>query len=276
MPINQRMLIGGIAVGGAGIAFYLYRKNKKAEAASAATAAASQQVAYGYGFGYGYGGAYAYGLTYEPYGYGFGDAGLGAYGGASGNYGYGYYGAGVPVQTQVPTQATTNAQWSEAAMSALSSAGYDPMTTLAALGQYLLGGNLSPAQVPIVTAAIGAEGYPPQEGANGYPPQMKTGGTTGGGQGGGTTSAQYASNPPTNLHLVRNGRTGVQIQWNAVQGAKKYNVHTPGRTPTDFTTTNTIANIGSLKPNTSYTVEVWADPTPTGGPHATLRFKTTA
>jgi hypothetical protein len=194
---DQRLVWGGIAVGGAGIAIYMYRKNKKQQAAAATAQQTSANAGvagsnYAYGYGYGYG----MGQQYSPYGYGYGAYGLGAYGGGSGQYGYGYYGAGVP--TQVQQQATTNAQWSQAAVSALTNAGYDATTVLAALGIYLTGGNLTSDQASVINSAIAAEGYPPQPGASGYPPSLHTGGTTGGGQGGsggGTTPGNSVTVP---------------------------------------------------------------------------------
>jgi hypothetical protein len=273
MPIDQRWVWGGIAVGGAGFAIYMYRRDKKLKDAT------KQAESYGYGYGYGYGSENPSAGFYTPYGYGYGPYGLGNYGYGSGG-GQGYYGGGVPAQ--VPQQATTNAQWSEAAMSALTTAGFDGTAVLAALGQYLVGGNLSAEQQSIVSAAIAAEGYPPVEGPGGYPPAMhtqtatgQTGGTGGTGGGGGGGGLQYADNPPKNLHVVFMGRTGGQIQWNPVARAQRYTVYMPKQNR-KFDTTNTIANLGALKPNTSYSVQVWADPTPTGGPHASLTFKTKA
>jgi hypothetical protein len=76
MPVNRRLVYGGIAVGGAGVAYYLWKKNK------AAKTQASQASAYGYGYGYGYGTP-----ANPPYGYG----GYGGYaGGYAPGYGYGY------------------------------------------------------------------------------------------------------------------------------------------------------------------------------------------
>jgi hypothetical protein len=76
MPVNRRLVYGGIAVGGAGTAYYLWKKNK------AAKTQASQASAYGYGYGYGYGSP-----ANPPYGYG----GYGGYaGGYAPGYGYGY------------------------------------------------------------------------------------------------------------------------------------------------------------------------------------------
>jgi Fibronectin type III domain len=251
--------LAGVAVGG-----YALIKHDKKKAATPATTAGT----YGYGYGYGYG-------TYEttnPYAemYGYGSLGYGMYG-----YGGAYVG---PVGTgPVPPTGpvgppATNAEWAQAAISALvNTAGVNAATALGAISVYLLGGHLTAAQANIVAEAIALEGTPPN------PPSGTVSPGGGGGQdtGGGVTGTQAAKNPPKGLKLVRNGRNGVQVSWNPVQGATKYNVHTPGRSPTDFTTTNTIANIGNLKPGTKYTIQVWADPTPTGGPHASLTFTTT-
>jgi hypothetical protein len=149
----------------------------------------------------------------------------------------------------------------------------DQNTIRVALVDVLAGITVTTAQKNIFLEAVGVIGQPPGS----YPTPIKTSDTSAQPGGGGSAAGKpkYASNPPTGLRLVHNGKTGVQVQWSPVKGATKYNVHTPGRTPVDFTTTNTIANIGSLKPGTHYTVEVWADPTPTGGPHATLSFTTT-
>lgn len=61
---------------------------------------------------------------------------------------------------------TTNAAWSQAAQSYLSSiAGYESNAVAAALGAGLLGHYMTPDQVNIWNSAIAFEGYPPQ----GYP-----------------------------------------------------------------------------------------------------------
>lgn len=169
----NRGLAVTIGVGGAGVAAYLiYRQRQKAKQAAAASAATAQASnAYGYG-AYMSNGYYGYG-EFAPYGYG-----------ASGGFFPGYYGYGV-TQPQgggnIPN--TTNAQWSQAAISQLTSEGYDSQTVSAALGAYITGNNLTAAQVPIVQAAIAIEGYPPVPGAGGFPPGMKTGGGPGGGGG---------------------------------------------------------------------------------------------
>jgi PASTA domain len=173
--------LAAVAVGG-----YMWYRHQKKVAAAAASSAGGES---GYGYGgltvpasYGYG-TYGYGANSGYYGYGFGPSGLGAYGGGSGFYGYGYYGAGTG--QPVAQQATTNAQWSQAAMGALTAAGYNGETVLAALGQYLLGHPLTADQTTVVESAIAAEGYPPVPGASGYPPAIQSNSPNGGGGGGG-------------------------------------------------------------------------------------------
>lgn len=170
---------GGVIGGGGGLIYaYVHNKNKAKAAAAAAT-----PNTYGYGSQYAYGSTgnqYAYGSNYGygayTYGYGSGSAGIGT------NYGYGYYNAGEP-QSYSP-QATTNAQWSEAAVTALTTQGYTGQQVLGALGPYLSGQPISASQASVVQAAIAVEGYPPVAGAGGDPPGIKTASTTSGGGGG--------------------------------------------------------------------------------------------
>lgn len=176
-----------VALAGGGALVYAYVKKKNAAKTPQATQAGLGTGTGQYGYGsstYGYG-AYGYGAyTYQPYGYGFGPNGLGEYPGGS-YFGYGYYGAGVPVE--VPQQASTNAQWSQAVVSALTAQGYTGQTVLGALGPYLTGRPVNSSQEQIIQAAIAVEGYPPIPGASGNPPGINTGGSGGGGggQGGG-------------------------------------------------------------------------------------------
>lgn len=197
-------LYGGIVIGGGALIYeYVKKKNKKQGPNSGSTAQSAANV-----YGYGAYGAYAYGMgnnpaqygygayTYEPYGYGYGAYGLGSYGSGGGGsyYGYGYYGAGVGVQ--VPTQASTNAQWTQAAVSALTPQGYTGQQVLGALAPYLAGQPLSQDQINTVQAAIAVEGYPPVDGPGGFPPAYKpssTGGGGGGGQGGGNVSVPHVA-----------------------------------------------------------------------------------
>lgn len=176
---------GGVIGGGGGLIYaYVHNKNK-AKAAATATPNSASTYAYGYGSAapqYAYGSDYGYGA----YGYasGGGEAGIGT------NYGYGYYNAGQP--QEYSPQATTNAQWSAAAVSALTAQGYTGTQVLGALGPYLAGQPISTSQASVVQAAIAVEGYPPVPGQNGDPPGIKT--STGGG---GTGQSSNVSVPKT-------------------------------------------------------------------------------
>jgi hypothetical protein len=193
---KSTLLIAGLAgVTALGWALWKDKKTKKAAAAVPASATA-QSAAAGAASGYGYG-AYAY----QPYGYGYGPEGLGAYGG-QGDYGYGYYGAGEPVNEEVPGAAATNAQWSEAAMTALTSAGWAATDVLTALGLYITGSPVSATQQQIIQAAIAAEGYPPSPGASGYPPAINTAPATG------QTGTSTATGNPQNQSGVVSGLSG--------------------------------------------------------------------
>lgn len=187
VPILGTMSKGkaaGVVIGGGGVSFYLIyhyvtKQKKQQAAATAAAAQASAQAASGYG--YGTTAAYGYGLdTGYPTGY---------YGyGASGGFNAGYYGYGTPYAgggSTLPVANTTNAQWSQAAITQLSGEGYSAQDVSAALGAYLAGATVTPAQQTIIQSALGIEGYPPQSGTNGFPPSINVQGTTGGGTGGG-------------------------------------------------------------------------------------------
>lgn len=186
MAVNRRAVVIGVVVVGGGLAgyeIYKYQKNKQA-AAQAATASAAAASGYGYGI-------------QSPYGYGT-NAGI-TYGyGASGGFPAGYYGYGTPSPpggTPPPVAATTNAQWDQAAITQLTQDGYDPATVSGALGAYLNGQQVGSAQVNIIDAAIGVEGYPPVAAPSGFPPAIKTGGTPGGGGGGGQGGGGGATVP---------------------------------------------------------------------------------
>jgi Fibronectin type III domain len=268
MPVDRRIVLGGIAVGGVAVGYVLYQQNKKKKAQTAAAQAQAAQAAAGQTYAYGSAGssnfAYGYGAgqTYMPYGYGYGPEGLGSYGyGGFTPAAGGYYGAGVA--TEVPTQATTNAQWSQAAYTALTNAGYDGTSVLAALGQYLIGGSLTADQNGIVTAAIAAEGYPPQPGADGYPPAINTGGTPGGGQPGSQTG-QYAG-AISNLQPSAVTRTGFTVTWNPVPNTTGYHwaVGTTQAWPNYIkqgTSSTPKVVVTGLNPGTAYNFGVQALP----------------
>jgi PASTA domain len=159
-------LMGGVAAVGV-TGWLIYRHNKKSSVQPTSVPATPDTGTSAYGYG-----QYGYGTNNGYYGYGYGP-----YDGASpyGPFGYGYYGVGTPEPPGTPS-ATTNAEWSQAAVSALTAQGVNGSTALAALGQYLLGHSVNSSQETIVEQAIAAEGYPPVPGTNGYPPAINTGG----------------------------------------------------------------------------------------------------
>jgi Fibronectin type III domain len=287
MPITTQqrwLLFGGLGVGGAGLIAYMYKKNKEAKAAAAAATAKTQQATSGAGaqYAYGYGSvspyAYGYGYSVQPevYGYGLGYYGYGVSGGAGGGV--------------IAPAATTNAMWSQAAVTQLTNQGYTGSTVQAALGVYLTGGTLTADQETIVQAAIAVEGYPPQPGPNGYPPAMNTAGTTGGGTGGGTTSSTTttgttagapAAGAISNLQQVGATKNSITVSWNPTTGVTgqtqtyAWAIDSLSGWPTQSigkgTTQDTALDITGLQPNTTYNFGIQALP---GGPGNNIHVKT--
>jgi hypothetical protein len=195
------LVIAGVA-GTAALGWALWKDKKSKATASTAAGTTSTGAPGVTTTGYGY--------SYQPYGYGFGSSGLGEYGSDNtGDYGEGYYGAGVPVNEEVPGQASTNAQWSEASMTALTAAGWSGADVLTALGLYLTGSPVSATQTGIIQAAIAAEGYPPAPGANGYPPAIHTAPSTGQ-SGTGTVKAPNVVGQPQEAAFAIIGASGLK------------------------------------------------------------------
>lgn len=171
---HKKGTVVGIAIGGAVVSGYLIWKYKKDQTAqTTATTQATTSSAYGYGS-----------LPQGFYGYGSGAYGYGASGGFVPT---GYYGYGTPAPPggtgNVPV--TTNAQWTQAAVTQLQQDGYQAHAVLTALGKYINGVAVDANETGIVQAAIAVEGYPPQAGKNGNPPGIVHGGGGGGGGQGG-------------------------------------------------------------------------------------------
>jgi hypothetical protein len=226
LPKNRGVIIAGagslVAVGT--YLFIKHEKSKAANSAAAGSAAGSAASASGYGYGYGY--AYGYGeVTPYPYPnadeYGYGAYGYGLYNPSTGAY-VGAVGGGYP---STVTQ-TTNAEWTQAALSALEAQGVAGTTALAALGMYLAGQPVSASNAQIVQQAIALEGYPPQQGPNGYPPaiqqQQSTGQTGTTPAGGSTTSAPKAA---TGLRVTGASKTSLSYTWTGVPGAQFYDTY---------------------------------------------------
>lgn len=174
-PTPKGAVIGIVVVSGGIGGYILWKSAKKKKAAAVAAASASTTAKTGYGYGtqgYGYGSSVPYGSS----GYGYGAYGEftpypveEAYG--YGQYGYGYYN---PITGQYYGPATdngsgtgegttpsTNAQWTQDAISILSSEGYNSVTVQTALGAWLNNQQITNNQEQIVSAAIGALGEPP-------------------------------------------------------------------------------------------------------------------
>jgi PASTA domain-containing protein len=165
----------GVTIGGLAVAGYLiYRNQKQANAAQQATNQASAAASSGYG----------YGVLPQGY-YGYGEPGAYGYGASGGFVPGGYYGYGVPLPPTGNVPVTTNAQWTQAAVTQLQQDGYQATSVLTALGKYINGVAVNANEAGIVQAAIAVEGYPPQAGKNGNPPGIVHGGGGGGGGQGG-------------------------------------------------------------------------------------------
>lgn len=178
VPLLGNVPRGGLFAGGlaaVGTAGYLWYKHMKGQQIAAAAATSTPPAAgYGYGASYGYGSPYAYATS--PYGYGYGPSGygFGALGGSgfpASPYGYG----------QAPVTVTTNAEWSQNALAALSAQGYTGTAVLSALGKYLTGKPVvqGSSDDTTIQSAIAIEGEPPQPGAGDYPPAINYQGKNG-------------------------------------------------------------------------------------------------
>lgn len=168
------LLVAGI--GGGGLLAYMYYRKQKSSASS--TTGTTAQSGIDPNTGVPYADEQIDPTTGVPYAdeYGYGGAGvtpstLGGYNPLTGQY-----------SGMTPIIAT-NAEWTQAALSALTNAGYDPATAAAALGLYQAGLPLTQDQYDMVQAALGLEGQPPSGVA---PPQLVSGGGTGQGGGGST------------------------------------------------------------------------------------------
>ena len=203
-PKARPWLIGGVVVGGGLLGWSYYRQKKNAATAastdtsSADTSGTSQDMS-----------AYDPNADYGAYTYGA-DSGLGGF-----DQGGGYYGAGSVFPTAPPETAVNNAQWSEAAVSALTEQGYEGQAVLAALGVYLTGGTVSAQQASIVQAAIAAEGYPPVDGPSGFPPGIRYASAGGGGGGGNVPGKPGAISVTPYSHYA-------DFSWGAVSGVHSY------------------------------------------------------
>lgn len=190
---------------------------------------------------------------------------------------------------------TSNAAWSQYAVSILEQSGYDPGELSNTLGLYLAGQPVTPSQQSEINAAVAVAGYPPVAGVNGHPPAISVSGSVAGGGTGSTGGGSGSGSPgtggpitviPVNLEMSHIYAGSAQCTWIAPtipanQGPLTgYTVicYGPGghvaNGPFTVGKGQLYGNIGGLKRKTDYEVHVWCDPAKKGGPHATKTFKT--
>lgn len=238
-----------------GVVFYLVLRQQKTAKAGTGTAtdAAGNQGAIDPATGFVYG-------SPEDLASMHGVIGGGSGGGTSGE-------SGAP-STGAKTYAT-NADWGRAAVNYLVGLGIDATVATQSIGQYLSSQTLSDTQQGNVNLAIQALGPPPQ-----LPPPSQTNpnpvGTT-------------ATNPVTGLTIDPRSTSPatLEIKWNAAANAKDYHVKY-GISPaadtweTDSPAGQTAVTIGGLRPKTSYTFQVQAQPAAANAPYSQTVSGTTS
>lgn len=131
-------------------------------------------------------------------------------------------GGGGGGDTHIPgTGYTTNAQWTQAVLAALTNTGVieDPAALSVALGKYLAGqpiGDNTTAR-SLIEQAIAVEGLPPLAGPNGYPPSINTANPNG--------APGDGDKPPTPTNFHDEGPQwtfALVYRWNASPGAVSY------------------------------------------------------
>lgn len=183
-----------VAVGGAAAAFVAYRWYQNRSAASAAAAPVDPNA------------TDTSSVT---------DATGGAYG--PGNVQYG--GADITGDTST---LTTNAEWTNTAVTLMVQQGWDGATVQAALGKYLTDQALTTDEETIVRSAVAVAGNPPQGShAIVHIPNPTPSTPT-------TPTASAPTQAPSGLHTRSSTTTGFTAQWNAVPDATRYRVVVPG------------------------------------------------
>lgn len=154
-------------------------------------------------------------------------------------------GSQAPIEEDYLTAPQTNAEWGQKAISVLVDLGYDPIAAATAVGRYLMRTNLSSAQGDMIRAATGSLGPPP---VGTFP--INTTPTT-------EEPKLPTLTAPTGLsaHDIASKTTG--FLWNAVTGARWYELQRSGRSAT-YNTASTHYSMTDLKPNTRYSVKVRA------------------
>jgi hypothetical protein len=272
-------------LGGVGVVLVLILRNRKGSASSAAAGTSTDPAG-------------NVGVIDPATGYVYGSpqdsAGLAASAGSSTPDTSGTVAGSVGDQVTNGPPFTSNAAWSQYAVSVLQNNGYDPGTLSAELGLYLAGQPVTSSQQTDINAAIAVAGLPPVAGAGGKPPAINVVGSTAGpgtgSNGGGSSSGSPHGGPitvtPVDLHVTHAYTGSGQVAWlsptiPANQGpltgftiaAYDKSGHVVNG-PFKVGKGQLYANIGGLKGKTSYQVHVWCDPAKTGGPHASVTLTT--
>jgi hypothetical protein len=220
--INKKTaIIGGVVVGGLG--FIIYRRYAAAQAASTAASTTTSDDTTDDGSDDGEE------LAAEDAGY-YGDdldtdgSDIIGYD-SSGNPVYGTSNVGDSTSAY-----TTNADWTEAAVDALSAEGVDTQTATSAIANVLAGLTVTTAQENLFLQAVGLLGVNPPDG---YPTPIKTsdtastgtGGTSGNGNGGSTGTTSTKVGTVSGLRIAKTTTNSVNYGWNAASGATFYDTY---------------------------------------------------
>ena len=203
------------------------------------------------------------GITYGNEGIGSGAAvpayGLGGGSGGSGSSGSSDGQQGPPF--------TDNAAWSQYAENYLTSTvGEDAGTVASALGAYLAGRPVTPAQKDIIDQAVGFAGNPPVTGPGGYPPSIRLASQPTGGGG--------PSSTVSGGRVVSVGNNDAVVAWTPHGPATRWLVKITGPNLNGRTSTvsKPEASYSGLAAGHNYQVTVTPQPSGRGGE---IHFTTT-
>jgi hypothetical protein len=145
---------------------------------------------------------------------------------------------------------TTNAQWSVAAVAALTDVGADTLTASTAIGRYIAGMALSAAHADLVRQAVALVGEPP---VGDHPITLEPVTTP-------NPELPSGNSLPAPASLKSTGvtKTTVSLAWNPVQGAEYYRAYRKGVGTNIGSSQDGKITLGGLKANTSYTFQVRA------------------
>src|ERR1700760_410148 len=161
--------------------------------------------------------------------------------------------------TQVPsTTYTSNSQWVQGVVSYMvgnSLVSDGGVALCPALGKYITGPPVPPAQVSLIEQAIAVQDYPPIAGTDGYPPSYRTATTT---TAPSTISANADSIKIINLKMITSRNDRIGMSWGAVGRPDSYRMFllVNGSPQLKSNVTGTSGEVTGLKSNTSYTIGV--------------------